>query len=974
MTNLITDQRLKMRALGYSPLPLNGKAPQIPSWPNLGDSTDHQIEAWERVRPAETNTGLLTRNNPAFDIDILSNAEVADAVADLIEAELAAIGGRVMVRFGRKPKRAIVCRTDAPFKKIRVEFDSSFTDPETGEIKYDAIEVLGDGQQLACFGKHPDTGQPYEWVGGSPAYAPASDLPLITEADARAIVDKAVAMLAERFSINVRTPVKAARADTPVAKAKTTDAATAWGVAALRSACEMIVNAGSGSQETTLNGQCYGIGQLVGGGELPEGEALDELLGAAEKIPDYDPKNPWDPAKLAEKVKKAFMQGMSSPRAAPEVERLKFTPKHGTDTTLMTDEYDIEIARGTDVAKADFGPEVWAEHGDQLVKYGKEHLRLIHTCDMIYDPLAQFLDAVDAFVSRIEKRPRGDQFAPLYGRTFAGIISIPYSNAPWALRPSEREKVEERQRVTVIARGLLQHLKEWSGLGQHAWPEPRPLPNPLLPVARFDIEFLPECLQRWVSDTAYRMQCPVDFVGVPLINLLGSVIGRKVGIRLKQQDTWAEFANLWGILVARPGKKKSPAMDEVLSFQARLIAQAVEGYEKALEAWRKEFRKYELRREALAAKEKKDARKALEDGTDFDIADSDEKPPVPPSIRRYVTNDATYEKLADLHVANPNGLMVHQDEMIALMRKLGNPDNADWRAFALTRWGGKSSHTVDRIGRGTQTVPHVCLSLFGATQPERIAAYVRPAITGSEDDDGLCQRFQMMVWPEADKPWIYVDEWPDREAKEMVWQVVKWLNSFDPVKDVGALLPDFGSPTPFKRFDHEAQDLWIMWSTKLNNRPYPGRALASHLAKYEKLVGALALIFHLVDCATAHGRVDREKPIRRDQLERAIRFSEYLETHAERVYSSGTFGTVEAARLIRGRIARGYLKDGFSARDIYHPQWSGLTDVALIGEAVEMMVDLSWIRPTPSKKEKGRGTLTYEINPQLGQNTASTDP
>ena len=53
----------------------------------------------------------------------------------------------------------------------------------------------------------------------------------------------------------------------------------------------------------------------------------------------------------------------------------------------------------------------------------------------------------------------------------------------------------------------------------------------------------------------------------------------------------------------------------------------MEGFEGAIKAWRKEFRKYELRREALAAKEKKDARKALEDGTDFDIADSDEKPP-----------------------------------------------------------------------------------------------------------------------------------------------------------------------------------------------------------------------------------------------------------------------------------------------------------------------------------------------------------
>jgi hypothetical protein len=66
----VTDQRLAMRAHGYSPLPLNGKAPKIPSWPKRTDATEHEITAWARVRPAETNTGLLTRNNPAFDVDI----------------------------------------------------------------------------------------------------------------------------------------------------------------------------------------------------------------------------------------------------------------------------------------------------------------------------------------------------------------------------------------------------------------------------------------------------------------------------------------------------------------------------------------------------------------------------------------------------------------------------------------------------------------------------------------------------------------------------------------------------------------------------------------------------------------------------------------------------------------------------------------------------------------------------------------
>jgi hypothetical protein len=354
-TALITEQRLALRAHGYNPVPLAGKAVTLKAWQKRTEATEHEIRSWPRAHPAQTNTGILTRNNPAFDVDVLSSAEIADAAAEVIAAELAAIGGRVMVRFGRRPKRAILCRTSEPFKKIKVELDSFFADPDTGEVKYDAIEVLCDPQQIACLGIHPDTGGAYEWVGGAPTYVPASDLPLITEADARAIVDKIIVMMAERFGINDRTSAKAARPDTPVAEAKTTDTATAYGAAALRSACETIVNAESGSQEATLNGQCYGIGQLVGGGELPEAEALSALRAAVERIPDHDPANPWKTGDLARKVERSFTEGKSKPRAAPEAEPAEFLlkPKGG----------DPRVTAALKV----LGPEAWAEHGEAII-------------------------------------------------------------------------------------------------------------------------------------------------------------------------------------------------------------------------------------------------------------------------------------------------------------------------------------------------------------------------------------------------------------------------------------------------------------------------------------------------------------------------------------------------------------------------------------------------------------------------------
>jgi hypothetical protein len=69
----------------------------------------------------------------------------------------------------KAPKRAILLRTDKPFKKII----RKLTAPDGTSHK---IEVLGDGQQLAVAGNHPDTGQPYVWRGGRSPVNTAHDL------------------------------------------------------------------------------------------------------------------------------------------------------------------------------------------------------------------------------------------------------------------------------------------------------------------------------------------------------------------------------------------------------------------------------------------------------------------------------------------------------------------------------------------------------------------------------------------------------------------------------------------------------------------------------------------------------------------------------------------------------------------------------------------------------------------------------
>ena len=49
------------------------------------------------------------------------------------------------------------------------------------------------------------------------------------------------------------------------------------------------------------------------------------------------------------------------------------------------------------------------------------------------------------------------------------------------------------------------------------WPDPKPLRKEIIPVIKMEPTMLPESLRPWNVDIAYRMQCPLDFVGVASI-------------------------------------------------------------------------------------------------------------------------------------------------------------------------------------------------------------------------------------------------------------------------------------------------------------------------------------------------------------------------------------------------------------------------------------------------------------------------
>jgi hypothetical protein len=497
---------------------------------------------------------------------------------------------------------------------------------------------------------------------------------------------------------------------------------------------------------------------------------------------------------------------------------------------------------------------------------------------------------------------------------------------------------------------VLESLPDTVEVQGHDWEQPLPFPDTLLPVAPFVSALLPKAFEAWVMDIADRIQCPPDFPAIAAMVALATVVGRQVGIQPKQQDDWLVIPNLWGMVVGRPGVMKTPALSEPLKPLQRLEIQAKEAYQQEVMAHEAERMILEERKKQLKGK----IGDALKNGQDAHalalgvLQDSNLSEVV---RKRYIVNDTSVEKLGELLSGNPNGLLLYRDELPGFLESLDKPGCEGARAFYLESWNGTSRFTYDRIGRGTVEIESCCLSLLGGIQPGRAASFIRDAIS---QDDGLIQRFQMLVWPDIAKVWINVDRLPDTQARQGVYELFDRLTNLD----VSAY-PKNAQGIPYLKFSPEASKQFITWRTELEHRVRSGDeipCLEAHFSKYRSLIPSLALLIHLCESNTDE--------ISLDTLGRALAWGDYLETHARRFYGSETQAIYESAKKLLKRIQKGEVKSVFTSRDVYRNHWSGLADAASVNEALEKLEALNYVRSNPFQTG-GRDKQIYEVNPLI---------
>jgi hypothetical protein len=134
--------------------------------------------------------------------------------------------------------------------------------------------------------------------------------------------------------------------------------------------------------------------------------------------------------------------------------------------------------------------------------------------------------------------------------------------------------------------------------------------------------------------------------------------------------------------------------------------------------------------------------------------------------------------------------------------------------------------------------------------------------------------------------------------------------------------------------------------------------LEAHLAKYRSLAPGLALITHLVD--------DGKGEVSAAAMGKALKWVAYLETHAARVYASGTIAATAAAHAIIAKVRSGHLKEQFGSREIIRAQWSMLRDRETIHAALQLLLDHEWL-DVAKVETGGRKATVYTVNPKAVQ-------
>jgi putative DNA primase/helicase len=440
----------------------------------------------------------------------------------------------------------------------------------------------------------------------------------------------------------------------------------------------------------------------------------------------------------------------------------------------------------------------------------------------------------------------------------------------------------------------------------------------------------PANVQEFLETTSAQFSQTPDFAGTAFLAAISGLIGRSIRLKMRQGDEWYEVANSWAILVGRPSTKKSPILRRILGLFEELEAKAAEEFKKLKKAY----------------KEKK--REAAKNDEEFDEPE--------PKRRRYTTDDVTMPKLRELMAANPNGIILRNDELKGQLERLEKTGSEGDRSFMMNCWSGLEVYSEDRMCRDSHINIPLSLTWIGCIPPSPLQRYLREAMGRGSGADGFMQRFQLVCFPDVQKEFALPTHTLLVETIDSVKELISEVDSG--VRE---------SQRTLSFCIEEAQKHFDEWLVKHENRARSGQHpiyWESHLGKQATALAVLTIVLHRLDeCAQGH----QTDIVNLHTLEQALRLLQYYEAHARRCYDSVAGATVDDAKAVISLLRERRLPHRFKAQDIYGQGLGGLEDSRRVRAALELLEDKDWL-VVEKVGSTGRKHEYWILNPRAFEN------
>jgi len=379
---------------------------------------------------------------------------------------------------------------------------------------------------------------------------------------------------------------------------------------------------------------------------------------------------------------------------------------------------------------------------------------------------------------------------------------------------------------------------------------------------------LPDTMSAYVQAIAEAIRVNPAYVALPSLVCAGGLVGNARVLRLNQ--SWTEPLVFFGCLIADSSTRKSAAMDWAFDPASRLDFEYAKQFKEARKSWKQEDR--EWTNQAVANQEAKEKGERT-------------SRPIEPLRKRILVEDITVETIVRELEANPRGLVMKHDELIAWFKSFGRYKSGGSSGGDFSFWlkaFRAAGHTYDRKS-GDQTtviIHHAALSVFGTIQPKVMSK----VLTRDYFDSGFTSRLLLMMPPKQAGEWLPV--LLNREVMEKYDRLFKKLHELD--KEF-ASDPD-NQPREII-FTEEANKVWSDFYNPWQKDQYHSEGdVTSLMAKLEAYCARFAALFAI--CDSVEGRTDT-CDVDAGHVERAVTLTRWFKDEAERVYAFTRMGDNE---------------------------------------------------------------------------------